>query len=104
MSEKRWKKEERRVARLLGLKRNPKDGSANPDAENSWLIVENKDRSRPPLWIYQALGLARQKAGRTRLGVVTITSPSDPRVLVVMDIRDFKDWHGWAKNHWKGDK
>lgn len=97
MAEKRWKQQERRVAGLLGAKRNPHDGSGWPDAENEWLVVENKDRSRPPLWIFRALGLARQKAGPKRLGIVTVTSRSDPRVLVVMDIRDFRDWHGWKK-------
>lgn len=97
MSEPRWKHQERRVARLTGTKRNPRNGSQSPDAESNWLVVENKDRGQPPLWIYQALSLARQKAGRDRLGIVTITSRSDSRVLVVMDLQDFVDWHGPVK-------
>lgn len=92
--EKRWKRQERRVASLLGLKRNPRSGISQPDAESNWLVVENKDRKELPIWIADALAKARQHALSHRLGIVTLTTKASPQVLVVMDLRDFRDWFG----------
>ena len=95
--EKRYKRQERRVAKLLGGKRNPQDGSGKPDVESNWLVVEVKDRKELPLWILKALQQARAKAGPRRLGIATLTSPSTPEILVVMSLRDFREWHGWVR-------
>lgn len=97
MPEKRWKRQERRVARHLGLKRNPHDGLGRVDAESDWLVVENKDRKALPQRILSALAKARVKAGPRRLGIVTLTSASSGVILVVMDLVDFKAWHGWLR-------
>lgn len=92
MPEKRWKAQERRVARALNARRNPHDGSGAPDVENEWLVVEVKDRVGLPAWIMAALDRARAKAERKRLGLVAITSSSTPQVLLVIEITDFRDW------------
>ena len=97
MPEPRWKKEERRLAKHLGGWRNPSNGSGKPDVESEWLVVEVKDRAKFPQWMYRALSLARMKAGPKRLGIVTLTSPNTPEVLVLMTLHDFKDWHGWTR-------
>lgn len=94
MPEKRWKREERRVARLLGGKRNIQDGTSEPDVETRYVVAENKDRKTLPLWIVAALAKARAKAGSSRLGVVTVTTRESPLILVVIDMRDFRDWFG----------
>mgnify|MGYP001559287302 FL=1 len=94
---KRWKEQERRVARLLGAKRNPNSGAATPDAENEWLVVENKDRLVVPSYILNAVRTARIKAGRRRLGIATLTSASTREVLVLLDLRDFRAWFGRQK-------
>lgn len=95
MTEARYKRQERRVAKSLGGKRNPRDGSGKPDIESEWLVIENKDRKRFPTWIARAVLLAHAKAGPKRLGIATLTSSTSPHVLVVMLLGDFKDWHGW---------
>ena len=97
MTEKRHKAQERRVARHLGARRNPQNGSGKPDAESEWLVIENKDRKRFPQWIVRAVLQARAKAGPKRLGIATLTSPSSPQILVVLLLPDFKDWHGWKR-------
>ncbi len=94
MPEKRWKREERRVSRLLGATRNIQDGSQRSDAESRWLVIENKDRKTLPQWITAALAKVRLNAGSSRLGVVTITTQESSQILVVMDIKDFRDWFG----------
>lgn len=94
MTEKRWKGQERRVARVLDAKRNPKDGSASPDAESKLLVIENKDRRTFPQWMLAALAKARNKAGSKRVGVLTLTSPETPQILMVLDARDFQKWFG----------
>lgn len=94
MTEKRWKAQERRVARLLGATRNPRKGTPTPDAESSWLAIENKDRRVIPQWIIVTVAKARARAGPKRLGIATLTTRDNPQVLVVIDLRDFKEWFG----------
>ena len=94
---KRWKDSERRVARVLGLTRNINTGEATPDAEGEWLVVEVKDRSRFPNWIEAEVLKARQRAGEGRLGIAVLTGPTNILDLVVMDLRDFKDYFGGQK-------
>jgi len=92
MPEKRWKAQERRVARLLGAKRNPRNGSTNPDATSRDLVIENKDRRRFPQWIVAALAQARTKAPSHKLPIVTVTNADSLQILVIMDLMDFKAW------------
>jgi len=97
-SQKRWKRQERRVAQLLNARRNPHDGSGSPDVESEWLVAEVKDRKKLPKWLLEALDQARAKAERTRLGLVVLTSSSTPQVLVVLHVDDFREWYGWVTN------
>lgn len=96
MTEKRWKAQERRVAKHLGAKRNHSKGLARPDGESPWLVFENKDRARFPQWIVAALASIRAKAPPSKLPILTLTSPESPQILVVLDMRDFLDWFGKA--------
>ncbi len=97
MSEKRWKAQERRVARLLGGVRSHNKGEASPDISLPWLVVEVKDRGRFPGWIQLALDQAAQHASSTQLPIVVLTGAHVPRDLVVLDLRDFRDWFGPEK-------
>lgn len=92
MPEKRWKAQERRIARLLNGHRNPNTGAAAPDVETEWLCVEVKDREELPAWIHAALATARGHAGGNRLGIAVLSSRTEVIDLVVMDLRDFRDW------------
>ncbi len=94
MTEKRWKREERRVAELLGAKRLPHGDPHAPDAQNRWLVIENKDRATLPQWLVAALATARGKATDQQLPLVTLTTPASRQIMVVLDIRDFRAWFG----------
>ena len=96
VSDKRWKRQERRVGKALGLKRNPHDGTGNVDLgeEKDWMCAENKDRKTVPQWIIGAVADARRKARGSQLPVATITRPHSHQILVVMDLRDFRAWFG----------
>ena len=97
MAEKRWKSQEKRIARFLGLDRKTALGRAGGDAEGKWLVVEVKDRARQPGWLHLAVNKARSQAGEGRLGVVVLVGPSELHDLVIMELRDFRDWFGGAK-------
>lgn len=94
MPEKRWKAQERRVAKLLGAKRNPHGDKDKPDAESTWLCIENKDRKELPVWLMHALSQAKARRKPNQLAIVTLTTCENPQVLVVMDLRDFRAWFG----------
>ena len=73
MSEKAWKRSERRIAELLGGRRVPVSGrqrGATPDVEHDALSIEVKTRKSLPVWLEDALRLAegilgsRADAGR----------------------------------------
>lgn len=97
MPEKRWKSEEKRIARFLGLDRRTALGRAGVDAEGKWLVVEVKDRQRQPGWLHLAVSKAKVQAGEGRLGIVVLTGPTELHDLVVLELRDFRDWFGGAK-------
>ena len=94
MTETRWKAQERRVGRLLWLKRTPSSGVATPDLEGRNLVVEVKDRARFPTWIEAALLQAQAKAGPERLGIVVLTGPRASRDIVCLDLKDWLAYHG----------
>ena len=97
MSQKRWKKQEERVGRLFGLHRNPHNGSGKADVEGKYLLIENKDRRRLPAWLLSEVLKARQKRKSHQLPIVTLTSQTERDILVVMHMKDFRDWFGDEK-------
>jgi len=93
VTEKRWKAQERRIARLLNCKRNLNSGEAGPDLENAALAVQVKDRKDLPQWMQTALLQIRSQADKERLGIVVLTTPATSRAMVLMDLDDYRDWH-----------
>ena len=89
----RWKRQESRVARLLGAQRLPNDGLPHADVENEVLAAEVKDRVELPQWIVAAVNKARDYAGSKRLGLLVLTSGTERQALVVLDIRDYQKWY-----------
>ena len=58
MTEKAWKRSERRIASLVGGTRVPVSGRGrgdNPDIRCDWLSPEVKSRRTLPLWLRQAM-------------------------------------------------
>ena len=93
MTEKRWKAQERRVARALNAKRNPRDGTPGPDVENLLLVAEVRDRKTIPDWLLANLAVAREHAGGKRLAMLVLTTSSSTQAFVIMDLDDYRDWH-----------
>jgi len=67
MSEPRWKRHERLIARALGGARQPNTGKRGPDVVARRWVVEVKLRSRLPLWLEQGLAQAEAAAKETGL-------------------------------------
>ena len=94
MSDRNWKKQERRVATLLNGDRSSKVGKSSPDVTASWVIAEVKDRKSLPKWIKQGLGKVRIYAGSSRLGILVLHETRSHDRIVLMSLKDFRDWFG----------
>ncbi len=63
MSASRWKRQEREIARALGVKRIPNNGAGQPDIRtpDGW-VVQVKTRKEIPAWLWAAVDQARRDA------------------------------------------
>jgi hypothetical protein len=77
MSEPRWKRHERLIARALGGARQPNTGKRGPDVVARRWVVEVKLRSRLPLWLER--GLAQAEAGAKERGLTPLLIIVTPR-------------------------
>jgi len=93
MTEKRWKAQERRIARALNCIRLKRGGEPGPDLANEVLLVEVKDRTELPAWLLAGLAQSRDSATPRQLGILVITSNSTRQALVVMDLEDYRAWY-----------
>jgi hypothetical protein len=89
-----WKAHEKRTAQALGGERLGAAGAANPDVLTSWLAVECKHRSKLPDWMTETLGKIRSQAGQDRLGVVVMHQAGARDSVVMLSLKDFRDWFG----------
>ena len=99
MSEKAWKRTERKVASKLGGERIPITGRARgsaPDVATSWACVEVKHRKALPQWLLEAVAQACASAQDDQLPVVVLhgSGMRHDSDLVVMRLRDFRAWYG----------
>lgn len=94
-----WKDHERRIAAALGGQRLGATGASNPDVLTGWLAVECKHRAKLPDWLTGALGKVRVQAGQDRLGVVVLHQAGARDSVVMLSLKDFRDWFGG----WRGD-
>lgn len=75
MSEKAWKRSERRIAEILGGRRVPVSGRQRgdaPDIRHATLAVEVKSRKKLPAWIVDALDQAEASAGAGQTPVAVL--------------------------------
>lgn len=91
-----WKKHERRVARLLGGKRNGATGAATADVESDWLAVECKARKALPQWLENALLQAENAAGDEQLPIAVLhqVGRHSRNDIVCLRLSDFAEWFG----------
>jgi hypothetical protein len=81
MSEPRWKRHERLIARALGGERLPNTGRRGPDALAGPWAIEVKTRRRLPRWLLAAIAQAEEGArasGRLPL-LVLVLAPGKGR-------------------------
>jgi hypothetical protein len=81
MSEAKWKRCEREVARLLGGQRQPNTGRRGPDASAGPWAIEVKTRRSLPRWLLAAIAQAEEGArasGRLPL-LVLVLAPGKGR-------------------------
>jgi len=99
MSDRSWKRSERRVAAILGGERVPVSGRARgdvPDVAHPWLCPEIKHRKSLPAWILDAMSQARAAARDGQLPIVVLHEAGRRHDdnLVLVRLGDFREWFG----------
>ena len=97
MTDKAWKRAERRVADLFGGTRVPITGRARgsaPDVAHPLYAIEVKYRKNGlPGWIKDAMSQAKASARGEQWPVVVLVEKGG-EMLAVVDPRDLIEWHG----------
>ena len=99
MSEPRWKRHERLIARLLGGQRLPNTGRRAPDALAGPWAIEVKTRRTLPKWLLTAIAQAEEGARATgRLPLLVLThAPGKGRKarrFALMPLEGLVSWGG----------
>jgi hypothetical protein len=99
VSDKAWKRSERRVAGILGGERVPVSGRQRgdvPDVDAGWISCEVKHRASLPAWLLDAMNQARAAArdGQLPLAVLHEAGTRHADNLVVLRLADFQAWFG----------
>ena len=93
----RWKDTERQVAKMLGVTRNPNDGTHKPDIDYGPFNIEHKCRSSVPKWFSKAMTQAVRASQENTTPVLVISVPQQgvgTERYAVMRFKDWLDWHG----------
>jgi len=99
MTDRAWKRTERRTAAILGGERVPITGRQRgdaPDVAHPWLSIECKHRKRLPVWIIDAMSQARAAARSDQLPVAILheSGRRHDDNLVLVRLGDFREWFG----------
>lgn len=86
------------IAKYLGMERI--GGSGKRDVDGEWLCAEIKERQEKTQWllgmVQQAVRLA--KPGQLPIGVIHFLKQNHDDDLVVMRLKDFRDYFGGGKD------
>lgn len=96
VSDKGWKRTERKIAELLGGRRIPVNGRIRgcaPDIEHDTLSLEVKSRQSIPRWLQEAGEQARAvpRDGRVPVSVIHVQGKPYADALVVVRLGDFAE-------------
>jgi len=96
LMEKKWKRDERNIARAFGTERILEKGRDVPDFETDSVVGEVKSRKALPKWLTGAVAQARRYAQPfdDKLPVVCLKEKGMRGFLVVIHSDDFMDWYG----------
>jgi hypothetical protein len=97
VSEKPWKRTERKMAARLGGRRVPITGrsrGSTPDVNHEWLAIECKPRQSLPEWLHSAMAQAVASVRGQQLPVVVLheTDQRHQNDYVVIKLSDFAAW------------
>jgi len=93
----RGKDAERRLAQVVGGKRNPNIGGAQADVETPWAAYEMKSRKALPKWLQHGQNQAQGHAVRTgKVGVLVIEHRvhGHAQRWYCVDEQTWRDLHG----------
>lgn len=93
-----WKYAERQVAKKLDGRRILEKGIRTHDVETDWLKVEVKTRQALPQWLTNAALKIRTTELDHKLGILVLKGKANRTELVVLHLKDFKDWFGEVKH------
>ena len=99
MTERSWKRYERRIAAVLGGTRVPVTGRSRgdrPDVEDPRLSIEVKQRAHVLGWLLKTMAQAEAAAQADQIPVVVVHEVGQPyrRSVVMLRLEDFADWFG----------
>src|SRR5919202_3304144 len=92
MSDKRWKRQEREIARALGTARIPNTGRAGADLKLPGWALQVKTRTTLPAWLIAAVEQAQRDAGADERAAVVLTAVSQGRKARRLVVLDFDTW------------
>jgi len=99
LTDRAWKRTERRTAAILGGVRVPVSGRQRgdaPDIRHAWLSPEVKHRAKLPNWLDDSLAQARAAARDGQLPIVVLHEAGRRHDdnLVLVRLGDFREWFG----------
>jgi hypothetical protein len=94
MSDKRWKRQERRTSAVLGSQRNANNGEHRTDIDAGPFAVEHKTGKTLTAWLTGALDQAsRADGGRMPVILSEISQGRQPHAYVLLALDDWLDRH-----------
>jgi hypothetical protein len=94
MSNSRWKRQERELARVLGTERIPNSGRAGADVKALGWALQVKTRKLLPAWLWAAVDQAQRDAGVGERAAVVLSEVSQGRRARRLVVLDFDTWRG----------
>ena len=96
MTDKAWKRCERRVAKYIGGERVPITGRTRgsaPDIQHNWLSVEVKYRAKLPAWLHDAMdqAIASKMPRQTPCVILCERGRQAGESYIIFKLEDAKD-------------
>jgi len=91
MADKSWKRAERDIASLFGVRRNPNNGERREDISHTRLSVEVKHGAQIPKLIIDAMKQARKNAPEGRIPIVALHPKGSHRRYAVLTVAELAE-------------
>ena len=104
MSAGRWKRQEREIARALGTKPLPDDGSGQPDFRVAGWAARVVTRGTTPRWLWSQLERAARDAAPGERPAVVLSDVVQGRKARRLVLLDFEEWRALIEAERSGDE